>query len=305
MKALARAEAGDREVVEIDPVFALAAKTLLGGCDWWVTTEGPMRRVNGFQLFQLGQMIGAFRARLMVRPKPDSQDFSQNLVIAQALAVQLMLFPNEFVKLTTSQASMRELIDLLKLPEQLGPGLIDDTDFKAIIRAIDRVTSVLGAEVPLLNLYHVEPKANFDTNALLGGVTGLPPEASVALPPVALSDLVEAGWALALELPTAVGFHLFRALEAVITLYFPLFKIGPLKDAQRNWGNYIKELETHGVEAKVCELLKHIKSEYRNPITHPETVLSAEEAISLYRLSLSAVSMMMTDILKRQAGTPL
>jgi hypothetical protein len=61
---------------------------------------------------------------------------------------------------------------------------------------------------------------------------------------------------------------------------------------KRNWGAFIKVLDEHGADKKVTGFLTHIKDIYRNPIVHPEVWLSSDEALSLFTVCLSAITML-------------
>ncbi len=73
--------------------------------------------------------------------------------------------------------------------------------------------TVFFAELGTLPSYFVLPKAPYDTNLLLeGGEALMPPELASKVPE-AVFDVKEAGKALAYELGTSCGFHMFRVLE--------------------------------------------------------------------------------------------
>src|SRR5262245_61046831 len=95
-------------------------------------------------------------------------------------------------------------------------------------------------------------------------------------------NIVQAGKCLAFEVPTAAAFHIFRAAESVMRLYYiAIFGTIPAKKL-RNWGAYLKNLKSHGgADPKILHSLEQIKELYRNPTIHPETKYTLEEALSL------------------------
>ena len=58
------------------------------------------------------------------------------------------------------------------------------------------------------------------------------------------------------------------------------------------WGAFIKVLESHGADAQITGFLKHIKEFYRNPIVHPDSNLTTDQAFALFGASLSAITML-------------
>jgi hypothetical protein len=74
---------------------------------------------------------------------------------------------------------------------------------------------------------------------------------------------------LAFELPTSSGFHILRAVEIGIKGYLHA-KAGSLpKMNQRNWGEYIRQLELASADSDLIDVLKVLKTK-RNPLMHPQ-----------------------------------
>ena len=68
----------------------------------------------------------------------------------------------------------------------------------------------------------------------------------------------------------------------------------------RNWGAYIKALETAKAEKKITVFLDHIREECRNPISHPNEMLELDEAFALFGPAISVVGQMLREILEIQ-----
>ena len=136
------------------------------------------------------------------------------------------------------------------------------------------------------------------------------PEAVVQkLPPQCIKDVQEAGKSIAFDLPTACGFHIFRALETVVLMYFPVLEVPLPDERKRNLGTYILILEgkdqngkevdgAKKVDEKITGMLRHLKDSYRNPLMHPELTLEDEEAESLFQFAISAITQLIKDIKK-------
>ena len=120
-----------------------------------------------------------------------------------------------------------------------------------------------------------------DTSSLLAfGENLFPPELSSKVPE-GLPDVREAGKCLAYDLPTSAEFHIFRAVESVLRKYHAHVTGGNSPPKQRNMGVYIKSLIASGKgNPKVIAALQQMKDLHRNPVSHPEAILTQEEALS-------------------------
>ena len=97
--------------------------------------------------------------------------------------------------------------------------------------------------------------------------------------PEVVNDMREAARALAFEIPTAVGFHLYRAIEAIVREYFPLVGLSRSQIRNPSLGTYVqilngthKKIHITPINEKITVLLDHIVKNYRNPIMHPDSL---------------------------------
>jgi hypothetical protein len=116
----------------------------------------------------------------------------------------------------------------------------------------------------------------------------------ICTPPVA-----EVG--LAFDLPTATGFHMLRATEAVLIEYKTA--AGVKKSKTRNWNKYIQDLKAAGADQKIVAILDQIRDLHRNPLMHPEVVLTMPEASAIFGICQSAITIMAQDMEKRATKT--
>lgn len=153
--------------------------------------------------------------------------------------------------------------------------------------------SVLGSELAVIPSFLVIQKEGYDVNLLTDqGHRLFPSEISRKVINTE-KDMEEAGKALAFELPTACGFHVFRVLEAVLKSYWDHVSAGASRPTPETIGKFAFELqkEQYG-EEKIWETLKQIAKLHRNPLIHPEIILSPEEAIEILGISRSAIGAM-------------
>lgn len=177
-----------------------------------------------------------------------------------------------------------------------GESEIDFTGYRSAIQDnASRLMMVLDTDLGHQPVYCVFPKRAYDIQILTSDATQVFSGAvRAALTEEEEHNIKEAGRCLAFEVPTAAGFHLFRALDSVLQRYVRLVR-GSLP-RNRNWGQYIKSLEDSGIDRKITGVLFQIKEFHRNPIIHPEARLDVEEALSLVGVAESALSMMVADM---------
>jgi hypothetical protein len=155
----------------------------------------------------------------------------------------------------------------------------------------------LIAELGVFDSYFVTKKGAFDTNSLLNGGESIFPPDLVKKVPEALFDAREAAKSLAYELPTAAGFHTFRATESVVRKYYYHVTGGGAAPKVRNLGVYLNALKQAGKgDPKVLGALKQMADLHRNPTIHPETVLTVDEAIAILGIAQSVVSTMLVRL---------
>lgn len=161
----------------------------------------------------------------------------------------------------------------------------------------DQFRTALTAELGVLPSYFVSQKEGYDTLTLLDHGTALFPQTFLAKVPEASFDAAEAAKALAFELHTAVGFHVFRALEAVLRRYFAEVSGGAAPPKMRTIAVYIRAMKDAGIgDPKVLTVLDHIRDLYRNPISHPDAVLTRDEAGDLVGIARSAIGAMLAAL---------
>jgi hypothetical protein len=157
--------------------------------------------------------------------------------------------------------------------------------------------TVLYAELQTLATYFASQKLAYSTDDLIARAENLFPESvKKSLPRQCIADIRQAGKCIAFEIPTAAAFHILRATESVIRLYYAHVIGHPPKTKMRNWGTYIQNLEKAGADKKITAFLDHIREEYRNPILHPEEMLTPDDAIVLLGSACSAIVQMVHAI---------
>jgi hypothetical protein len=115
--------------------------------------------------------------------------------------------------------------------------------------------------------------------------------------PEALFDAMEAGKALAYELATACGFQAFRATESVLKRYYGQMTGKPASPKVRNIGVYINCMRQAKVgDERILSIMKQMADLHRNPLIHPEAVLTMDEAVTILGIARSAITAMLAEL---------
>jgi hypothetical protein len=154
------------------------------------------------------------------------------------------------------------------------------------------------AELQAASLYLVSPKGGYDTPTLIERGEEAFGSDLAAKVPVALSDIRQAMRCIAFELPTAAGFHLHRAHESVLRIYWDNVTGRKKRPRENNMGVYLRELDKLKAGREQTRLhLRSIKDFHRNPLMHPEQALeTVDEAIDLQAAIRSSIGYMLREI---------
>jgi hypothetical protein len=140
--------------------------------------------------------------------------------------------------------------------------------------------TIIGAELQVLDTYLVSQKGTYSTPDMVDrGELMIPDTLRKDLPPQAIADLQAAGRCLAFNVSTATAFHVLRAAESAIRMYYEEVTGKKPKSKMRNWGAYVKVLNESGADTRITGFIDHVRELYRNPILHPEDNVTPEEAL--------------------------
>ncbi|HVC46205.1 MAG TPA: hypothetical protein VND90_03060 [Terracidiphilus sp.] len=169
----------------------------------------------------------------------------------------------------------------------------------SITDSIKNFETILKNDMPEMSTFAVTQIGIFRTEDLIyRSYLQIDEDLRKLLEPLALEDITQAGKCLAFSLPTASAFHLSRAIETCMNQYYEALTGNPfdLSSVANNWGVKTQALKDNGADAKITEFLIHIRRAYRNPITHPDVILEAGEALALFPQAISVISMMLAAV---------
>lgn len=158
----------------------------------------------------------------------------------------------------------------------------------------DTFKTVFLADLNIMPAYLVTGKEGYDINMLIDfGITLFPLDLAKKVPEASL-DAAEVGKALAFEVATGCGFHTFRVVESVMKRYWDEVSKGSPRPSLMTLGNVAAELEKYKFgEPKIYESMKQMARLHRNPVIHPEVILSVEEAIGIIGIARSIIGAML------------
>lgn len=194
----------------------------------------------------------------------------------------------------------------LKMNDEDGNSLTLAHNANSIARAANEFETVLKAELNGWDAFFVSQKGAYSTTDLINRAESLLPSESARamLSPVALEDIRQAGRCLAFNLGTAASFHIARCAETFIWKYYELI-VGHLPSIKvRNWGTYIRNLTAAGnADSKVIGWMTQIKDQYRNPVLHPEEIISPDDALEFINACTSLMLCIARELDKARMTT--
>ena len=196
--------------------------------------------------------------------------------------------------LKSSREKATNLIEILKRISADNEETLTSHDVWSIHHSREQFKSVFFAELSVLPAFLVTGKEGYDVNTLIDEGQKLFPALTLSKCPEADKDMREAGKALAFELATSCGFHIFRVTESVLKRYWDHVSDGKDRPNLQTIGSYAKELESKKLgDKKIWEALKQLASLHRNPLIHPKAILTVEEAIDTLGIARSVIAAML------------
>jgi hypothetical protein len=194
-------------------------------------------------------------------------------------------------------AQMRQMAEEI-MGRQDFEGKLDAFELSQLTARYSKFETLFLGDLQSGALYLVSPKGGFDTDALIEAGLLLFNGALATKVPDAIADVREATRCLAFELPTAAGFHLHRAHEAVLKVYWDNVTGGAPRPKEHNMGVYLRELDKlNKGKAAVRSHLRSVKDFHRNPLMHPEQSLeNVDQALDLLAAIRSSIGYMLQEI---------
>jgi hypothetical protein len=275
-----------------------------------------VERINGFPVFALGGTLYAIHSHL---ENVATFPYAQMVPLWNNAIQQLEIFATStVVELPLSLTTANQILLSFRAavtPQEIQRRANDDMtplEVGSLRLLIQHFTSVLFAELPQADIYYMTQKRAYKMSMFLK-------EAEKVLASDVVSiiedrtkvDIQEAGRCLAYDQNTAAGFHCTRAVEAVARNYYQLIadkhatEDGTPTGASIRLNKLIRELTVkygslgspidHPL-GMILGDLNRIRVIYRNPIMHPEMVLTEKQAIRVFNITTDVITSMVDDV---------
>jgi hypothetical protein len=284
--------------------------------------EADVERVNHYPLYELGKTLrhlidvvsgDSIQARRLRYPLRSAIEAIDTLIggslfplgISKGAAIELRkelqwIYDNNFVEIRDGRRVSR-------MPE--SSATVESWEVAGINRALAKFETIFSTEMGDLATYFVPQRGIYSTAALIDSADqSFPPEIMGHVPEKARADWKAAGRCLAFNLLSATGFHVARAVDATLEVYYQTFtgNSGTLN----GWADYFKALNkviatgaSPAPTEKTLTELAQMKDDYRNPLVHPRVTLTEVDARMLFNNGESAIIAMAAEIkAAREAG---
>lgn len=186
---------------------------------------------------------------------------------------------------------------------------IKEWELAWIRSAIGEFETIFAEEMRETATYFVPRRGIYHTPALVDAADNtFPADLQPHIPQKAKDDWKAAGRCLAFNLLSASGFHVARAVEACLEVYYQLFS-GKAGETLNGWKDYIIALEKIAAKnpipcpsKKTLTELDQMREDYRNPIVHPRVVLTESDARMLFANGESLIIAMAQEIAEAAKG---
>ena len=260
-----------------------------------------MKRVNQMRLYRLGNLT-----RLRSLRAGDKADQGVNSVTVMLIQLRAFVDNEEYQKMLP--AAVEKAATLSKILEEMYvfEETLSQNTINYAVSVLNTFETSLEDDLERLPTYEIEPVAAYSFGQLINAAETVFPEnmrKEGILGAQTILDFRWAGACLAFDLPTACGFHVFRATDAMLRKYCDHFGAVP-KGSGRDWGRFIQALRdvlanpaaNKKPNVRTIELLDSIRAIDRNPLVHLELNLDSDGALLIFDLYKSAVSLMVVDI---------
>ena len=275
-----------------------------------------MEKINQFAFFDLGKtfqllaslqgdptpynLVGAIwgveakvNALLEGRPFP----ISVSRAVAKELLEQITIVEKRCVLKKNADG-----IEEFKMPDG-SEAALPSWIIQRLMGSLSKFETVLQEELREATTYFIPRKGIFSTAALIDAADeSFPPDVKAFVTEKAKTEWKAAGRCLGLNLHTASGFHVCRAVEAELEEYYQVHCNAAGKTL-RSWHEYITKLDerlkadpSSGPTEKTIAELRQMKDDYRNPVAHPRVILAEPDARMLFSNGESLIIAMAQEL---------
>jgi hypothetical protein len=278
--------------------------------------EADVERINQFSFYQLGSALRSmatyagetsphtvvwdlWRAQRQIDELIDGKPIPLGVcrTAAKSLKEAMDYTDESHFREKDEKGNMKVFVPASDAPK------IPPWEFVAIKDALTKFETVFSAEMGEATTYFVPRRGIFYTPDLVDKADNSFPESIRGhIPDKARVDWRSAGRCLAFNLLSASGFHVARAVEGTLELYYQLFS-GNSGATLKTWNDYHQALikiaatkPTPAPAEKTLAEFVQMKDDYRNPIMHPRIMLTESDARMLFDNGESLIIAMAEEI---------
>jgi hypothetical protein len=252
-----------------------------------------MRKLNLSFFYELGGHLDAL-ANLETSNATTVDTFVNAVNLTKMLPNLFDAYPDQLKVSKAEYSKLKKQLDICvnwNIKNKEDQDKEPSPSFSGLKYAAEQFQILLVAELGTFGAFSINQKGIYNTTDLVEKAENTLPESiRRKLSANVTIEIREGGKCLAFDTPTASGFHMLRATESVLHLYYIEVCKPPTTDSLDNWGAYIATLNksTDAEVKKVVAMLQQIKDLDRNLIMHPEVILDSEQAFTLFE-TLKAV----------------
>ena len=263
---------------------------------FFLAREVDVERLNTYGIYWLGSLI---REAYLYARQPLGLWVHIALECRSYLLTALDPKSSFRLRISVEQAKYMDsqLGHVVSLHRQYGADHeLTEDDVKRFNSAYFAFNSAIGLELGQAPTFFVTPKGVYDTDSLINDGSSVYEDLQEHLPQEAIEDTNQAARCLAFTLPTASGFHMARATEAVARKY--LLHLGCKEEELKssNWGGYVNLMTAKKGNSTIAHHFDQLRSLHRNPMIHPEVTLAMTEAQSFWAMCTSLIMSMVAEM---------
>ncbi len=274
-----------------------------------------MQHLNPYRFYELASKLHSLflnttqnRVTEMFTPLTEAQNVLDGWIKGDSFALETS--KNDAVRLLGKISALfsKYYIDAsskqLKTPS--GEDRVDAHEMALLYSLVEKFEHALAAELSHAPTYMASKRGIYSTYDLIeNAYQCFSPSMREALPEASLTEFNLAGRALAFGLGTAAAVHLLRAIELVLKRYFEMFSGTSVAKTERSYSIYLKKLamlsddenNERRPDKRLLQMLAQIKEHYRTPLINPDSVITVEQATSLFALATAAITLMGEQII--------
>ncbi len=274
-----------------------------------------MQHLNPYRFYELASKLhGLFlnttqnRVTEMFTPLTEAQNVLDGWIKGDSFALETSKSDAGRLLNKISSLFSKYYIDAsskqLKTPS--GEDRIDAHEMALLYSLVEKFEHALAAELSHAPTYMASKRGIYSTYDLIeNAYQCFSPSMRDALPEASLGEFNLAGRALAFGLGTAAAVHLLRAIELVLKRYYEMFSGTSVAKTERSYSIYLKKLamlsddenNERRPDKRLLQMLAQIKEHYRTPLINPDSLITVEQATSLFALATAAITLMGEQII--------